>query len=185
MKSLALLILPAVLSACAPAAVEKKETLPAARPVVQTVKKNIKKTTAAYMTDQENELKQILNGSAFSITRHNNILTMTFSGNAIFAENSYHPTVQATEILKKIAPVLSAYTKTRISIIGHTDGMGKPSTNQLMSEKRAQAVADVLKKAAKIASVRLWIEGRGNEKTESSQPRGNGVEITLTPTFVQ
>lgn len=63
------------------------------------------------MTDQEKELKQILNGSAFFVTRYNNILTITFSGNAIFAENSYHPTPQAAEILKKIAPVLSAYTK--------------------------------------------------------------------------
>ena len=119
MKRFALLILPAVLSACAPSVVEKKETLPAAAPVVQTVKKHTKKTTAAYMTDQEKELKQILNGSAFFVTRYNNILTITFSGKAIFAENSYHPTPQAAEILKKIAPVLSVYTKTRISVIGH------------------------------------------------------------------
>lgn len=185
MKRLALLILPAVLSACTPSVVEKKETLPAVVPAAQTVKKNIKKTTADYMTDQENELKQILNGSAFFVTRHNNILTITFSGDAIFAENSYHPTRQAVEILKKIAPVLSAYTKTRISVIGHTNGTGKPSTNQLMSEKRADAVASVLKKAAKIASVRLWVEGHGNEKTDGNQPRNNGVEIILTPTFVQ
>lgn len=185
MKRLALLILPAVLSACAPSVVEKKETLPTAEPVVQTVKRSVKKTTAAYMTDQENELKQILDDSSFFVTRHNNILILTFSGSAIFAENSYHPTRQAVEILEKIAPVLSAYTKTRISVIGHTDGMGKPSTNQLMSEKRADAVASVLKKAAKIASVRLWIEGHGNEKTDGNQPRNNGVEIILTPTFVQ
>ena len=184
MKRFALLILPAVLSACAPSVVEKKETLPAAVPVVQTVKKHTKKTMAAYMTDQEKELKQILNGSAFFVTRYNNILTITFSGNAIFAENSYHPPPQAAEILKKIAPVLSAYTKTRISVIGHTDGMGKPSTNQLMSEKRAEAVASILKKSAKIAAVRLWVEGHGNEK-DGNQPRNNGVDIILTPTFVQ
>lgn len=184
MKRFALLILPAVLSACTPAAVEKKEMLPAAAPVVQAVKKNIKKTTAAYMTDQENELKQILNGTAFSMTRYNNILAITFSGDAIFEKNSYHPTIQATETLKKIAPILSVYAKTRISVIGHTDGMGKPSTNQLISEKRAQAVADILKKNAKIASVRLWVEGRGNEK-DRNQPRNNGVDIILTPTFVQ
>lgn len=35
-----------------------------------------------------------------------------------------------------------------------------------MSEKRAEAVASILKKSAKIAAVRLWVEGHGNEKTE-------------------
>lgn len=185
MKRLALLFLPAVLSACAPSVVENKETLSKTEAGVRTGKKNIKKTPAAYMTDQENELKKILRGSPFSVSRHNNILAITFSGSAIFAENSYNPAPQAVEILQKIAPVLSAYPKTRISVIGRTNGAGKPSTNQLMSEKRADAVAAVLKRSAKINPVRLWVEGRGNEKTDGRQPRDNGVDIILTPTFVR
>ena len=187
MKRLLLLFLGVVLTACSSAPVEKKETIQTPPPVVRTrtIKKSTQKTTAAYMTDQENELKHLLNGTAFFITRQNNILTMTLSGDAIFAANSYHPTARAETLLKEIASVLSVYDKTRISIIGYTDGMGKPATNQLISEKRAQSVADILKKAAKINSVRLWIEGRGNEKTNESLPRSNGVEIILTPTFIR
>ena len=185
MKRFVLLFLLVVLSGCASSNAEKKETMSATETTVQAAPPKIKKTTAAYMTDQEKELKQILRKTPFSLSRQNNILTMTFSGSAIFAENSYHPTEKAIETLKKTAAILSAYKKTRISVIGYTDGMGKPATNQLMSEKRAETVADVLKKAAKIAPVRFWTEGRGNDKTAENQSRHNGVQIILTPTFVQ
>lgn len=185
MKRFVFLSLLAVLSGCASSTAEKKETNSAVVTTTRTAPAKIKKTPTDYMTDQEKELKQVLKKTPFSVTRQNNILTISFSGDAIFAENSYHPTVKATEALKKTAKVLSTYTKTRISVIGYTDGMGKPATNQLMSEKRAESVAGILKKAAKIASVRFWIEGRGNDKTAENQSRHNGVQIILTPTFVQ
>lgn len=184
MNRLALFILPVVLSACSATVPEKKETRPEPEIATYTPKKSVQMTTAGYMTDQENELKQILKETPFSLVRHNNILVISFSGESIFAPNSYHPTKAATQTLEKIALVLSVYDKTRISIIGHTDSMGKPATNQLMSEKRADAVANILKKSAKIAAVRLWVEGQGNQKSEGSN-QNNRVDIILTPTFVK
>ncbi len=184
MNRLALFILPVVLSACSATVPEKKETLPEPKPVTYTPKKSAQITTAGYMTDQENELKLILEKTPFPLLRHNNILVISFSGESIFAPNSYHPTETATQTLKKIALILSVYDKTRISIIGHTDSMGKPATNQLLSEKRADAVANILKKSAKIATVRLWVEGQGDRKSEGSN-QNNRVDIILTPTFVK
>ena len=184
MTRFALLILTAFLSACSTTVPEKNEPLPIKKTVIQTPKKNVKQTTAEYMTDQEDELTLILKETPFSLVRHNNILIISFAGEAIFAANSYHPTITAMQTLEKIALVLSVYDKTRISIIGHTNSMGKTATNQLMSEKRADAVANILKKSAKIAAVRLWVEGQGNQKSEGSN-QNNRVDIILTPTFVK
>lgn len=183
MNRLSLLILPLTLSACAATAPDGTDSRPAPETAVQTAPAR-PKTTAEYMTAQENELRAALTGTPFTLTRHGNILAMMFSGTDVFAENAYQPASAAQETLKKIAPVLASYPKTRISVTGRVFGL-KPATCRLLSEKRAAAVADILKTNAKIAPVRLWVEGRGDEKTVAGESGVDRVVIVLTPTFVK
>lgn len=186
MRYLLTLAFLSALSACAAAAPEQttKTERPAA--AVRQNKQAPVSGAAAYMTRQEEELKAALDGTPFTLKRYKNILIVIMAGKDIFASNSYHPEAPAVEALKKIAPVLARYDKTRISIIGYTDNAGKPSTNQLLSEKRADAVASVIEESAKIADIRFWIEGRGayansGHKISGGKDQNDRVEISLTP----
>lgn len=187
MRYLVTLAFLSALSACAAAAPEQPPKTE--RPAPAAAKQNKPAPVsgvAAYMTKQEEELKAALEGTPFILKRYKNILVIVMAGKDIFASNSYHPEAPAVAALKKIAPVLAHYDKTRISIIGYTDNAGKPSTNQLLSEKRADAVASVIEESAKIADIRFWIEGRGayansRYKIAGGKDKNDRVEISLTP----
>lgn len=187
MRYLVTLAFLSALSACAATAPEQKPGTerPAAAAAKQTKQAPVS-GAAAYMTCQEEELNAALEGTPFTLKRYKNILIIVMAGKDIFASNSYHPEAPAINALKKIAPVLAQYDKTRISIIGYTDNAGKPSTNQLLSEKRADAVAVIIEESAKIADIRFWIEGRGayanaSHKIDSGKDKNDRVEISLTP----
>lgn len=141
-----------------------------------------------YMTKQESELRKLAEGSDAVITRHRNMLVITLAGDTVFVANSYNPEAEAAAVLEKISPVLAHYDKTRISIMGYTDNAGKRETNQLLSEKRAEAVAGILEKSGDIADIRFWIEGKGSNDsmsgpTSQDKTKKNRVEIVLTPTI--
>ncbi len=129
-----------------------------------------------YMTAQEKEIRALATSPAFTVKRRKNILIVTLTGNAVFAQNSYRVEEPAAEFLKKLAAVVADYDKTRIGIFGYTKTTGKASTNQQLSDRRADAVSAVLENAAKIADVRIWAEGKGAADA-------NRAEIVLTPTF--
>ncbi len=181
MKRFAMLILSAVLSACVSGVSKNDNT---AGQIVS--EKHPTTTTASYMTEQENELKQALAGTSFQVIRSNNILAVILPGKSLFEKEALL-TSFSNNALQKIAPIFSRYHKTRISIIGYTDS-GNPALDRQLSEKQAQAVATVLKKAAKIADVRFWIEGSSAQTTASTEEerlKNNHVDIILTPTFIQ
>lgn len=169
MKILSAVLL-TLLTACAASVPDEK---PVEIPVVALEKPANK---ADYMTAQENEIRALAGNPAFTVKRRKNILIVTLTGNAVFAQNSYRVKEPAAEFLKKLAAVVADYDKTRIGIFGYTRNTGKASTNQQLSDRRADAVSAVLENAAKIADVRIWAEGKGAADA-------NRVEIVLTPTF--
>lgn len=58
-----------------------------------------------------------------------------------------------------------------VAIGGHTDNIGKPESNQTLSERRAQAVADVIASAR--PDLKLTVEGFGeNEPIEPNESGG-------------
>ena len=158
MKILSAVLL-TLLTACAASVPDEK---PVEIPVVALEKPANK---ADYMTAQENEIRALAVNPAFTVKRRKNILIVTLTGNAVFAQNSY-----------RVEEPVADYDKTRIGIFGYTQNTGKASTNQQLSDRRADAVSAVLENAAKIADVRIWAEGKGAADA-------NRVEIVLTPTF--
>lgn len=192
MKRFALLILATALSACAAAPAEQSAAKPAT--VVSAAPAKAKKAAPAvskidassperYMTKQESDLKSALKNAPFQVSREKNTLIVSFAGPDAFAPSAYRPKQAVADAVRKIAPLLSAYHKTRVGVIGFADGAGKPATDREISQKRADNVAALLKQSAKIADARLWVEGRGAD----GRPDGaaDKVDIVLTPTFIK
>ena len=191
MKRFALLILSAALSACAASPAEQSAAKPPAVVPVAPAKANTGKAVLKiddsspeqYMTGQESALKTALKATPFSVSREKNTLIVSFAGTDAFASSAYRPKQVAIDAVRKIAPVLSAYHKTRIGIIGFANGAGKPATDREISQKRADNIAALLKQSAQIANARLWIEGRGADgKPDDAADK---VDIVLTPTFLK
>ncbi|TNF40106.1 MAG: OmpA family protein [Cytophagales bacterium] len=72
------------------------------------------------------------------------------------------------EFLDQLGEVLKDDEFLRIQIIGHTDSDGDESSNQILSEKRAIAVADYLKEKFGIAENRLQTQGKGEAEPLNS-----------------
>ena len=91
---------------------------------------------------------------------------------------------ESAEILSNIAGILKKYEYASFYIDGHTDSVGSDSTNQKLSDGRAQAVVDWLVENG-IASSRLTARGFGesqpimDNRTREGRARNRRVEINL------
>lgn len=80
--------------------------------------------------------------------------------------------------LSRLAAELQARPRLRIRVAGHTDNVGEPDKNQVLSEQRAEAVKDYLVKA-NIAPERISTVGYGNSQPLHPSPdaRNRRVEV--------
>ncbi len=91
---------------------------------------------------------------------------------------------ESAEILSNIAGILKEYSNAKFNVDGHTDSVGSESSNQTLSEGRAQAVVDWLVENG-ISSSRLTARGFGesmpimDNKTRDGRARNRRVEINL------
>lgn len=72
--------------------------------------------------------------------------------------------------VEQLADYLKRFVNTRVLIAGHTDDQGSYVYNQGLSERRAQAVAELLISRFYIEATRISTQGYGK-----SQPRSAGV----------
>ncbi|PWA12906.1 hypothetical protein DCC39_03280 [Pueribacillus theae] len=88
------------------------------------------------------------------------------------------------DILKDLADLEKG---TVIHINGHTDNVGDPEYNKKLSEKRARAVWDYMKKDGEIDGLDVHIQGYGDTKPIASNEKEEGrsknrrVEIVINP----
>ncbi len=102
-----------------------------------------------------------------------------------FATGSAELTPQAMQSLDVLGIALSsdALAHYRFRVEGHTDTVGTPEANRVLSEKRAQAVADYISKKFNIAADRLEPVGMGESKplvataAQVPEPRNRRVQI--------
>lgn len=145
----------------------------------------------AYMDSQAKDLQkqlatEVSNGAVTVTKLGNNSIRLVMTSATAFDSNSavvkagFHPT------LNKISDMVNKYGKTTITIEGHTDSQGAEQTNLVLSEKRAEAVADYLQ-SRKVAHQRLTALGRGEKEpvadnmVEAGRLRNRRVEILLEP----
>jgi outer membrane protein OmpA-like peptidoglycan-associated protein len=86
--------------------------------------------------------------------------------------------------LNNVADILKQDPNVKLNIDGHTDNIGKPEANLLLSQKRAEAVRDYLIKKG-VAAARLHAKGFGDtmplveNKTASNRNKNRRVELKL------
>jgi len=98
-----------------------------------------------YMDRQEQEMRQSLaNVEAASIRREQDILAVTFKADVLFDTGSATLKPGAYDEMNRVARVLNNYPQTIIRVEGHTDGVGSEHSNQILSERRAEAVKNAL-----------------------------------------
>ena len=103
-----------------------------------------------------------------------------FDTNSATLKSGYTPT------LDKIARVLNQYGKTTVTIVGHTDHVGKDAANQKLSEARASSVLSYFS-SRNVNPVRLDSFGKGESEpradnaTEAGRQLNRRVELWIFP----
>lgn len=132
------------------------------------------------------KLESYLAGTNIHLTRvkYNNAFRLTLPADITFQKNSTHLQAQFSRSLNAVARLLTAQPKMMAKITGHTDIYGTLRYNQVLSEKRAQTIANYLA-ARGIAKNRLQTAGYGitapvaSNKKPEGRAKNRRVEILL------
>jgi outer membrane protein OmpA-like peptidoglycan-associated protein len=140
-----------------------------------------------YMDKQEAAMRQQMAASeGVSIKRNQDNLDVNFKSDLLFDTNSFTLKGGAMDDLAKFAKVLNDYPQTTVIVTGHTDSKGSAEVNQKLSERRAEAVKNVLVSEA-VAPSRITTVGLGESKpvadngTEAGRAKNRRVDITIKP----
>jgi outer membrane protein OmpA-like peptidoglycan-associated protein len=135
---------------------------------------------------QAAELRGSLN-SNISVTNTGEYLIVNMPQDLLFAVDSASVRPDLRSDLSTVASSLLKYPNSRIEVIGHTDNTGAAAYNQDLSQRRAVAVASVLRENG-VPGGRVAAFGRGEDQPIASNltPEGRAqnrrVEIIIRPT---
>ena len=114
--------------------------------------------------------------------------TVTVAGDVTFATDSDQLSAQADSVLASVVEQIKKYPSGGdLTITGHTDDVADDAHNQDLSERRAKAVSDRLKKLTALSKWKESVSGKGESSprvlNDSDERRqiNRRVEITLTP----
>jgi len=139
-----------------------------------------------YMDTQEAKLRKQLRASGVSVQRDGDNINLIMPGNITFPSDGRNLKPEFYSVLDSVALVLEEFDKTIIAVAGYTDSVGSESYNQLLSEGRAQSVANYLM-GKKIVAARFETVGFGEKNpiadnsTEAGRAMNRRVELTLLP----
>lgn len=138
-----------------------------------------------YMDRQEAQLREELTGSGVQVRRTDEgQIDLIMPGNITFATDSAEVNSEFIDTLTSVAKVVQEFENTLVTIDGHTDSTGSDSYNQLLSERRAASVAEVLL-AEGVAFERIAAKGYGESQPVADNSTAGGradnrrVEISL------
>ena len=144
-----------------------------------------------YMDKQEEKLRDELVGSGVQVERtEEGQIDLIMPGNITFDVGSAQVSDTFIPTLKSVAKVLAEYENTLVTISGHTDSTGSEESNQLLSESRATAVANlVLQEGVVVERVAAIGHGEYRPATTNDTAEGRAenrrVEITLDAIVAQ
>lgn len=140
-----------------------------------------------YMDKQEAEFRQALGGSeAAQVSREGDLLAITLKGDVTFDTNSTVVRPGLYNEIDRIAQVMVQYPETQIIVQGHTDSTGSAEYNQSLSERRAEAVKNLILQRG-VASSRITSMGYGETQPVATNDTPEGrqmnrrVEIRIKP----
>lgn len=135
---------------------------------------------------QATDLRQDLNNDQVGITNTGSELIVTMPQDILFALDSASVRSDLRRDLRVVANNLRAYPNSTIKILGHTDNTGSASYNEALSQRRADAVVNILIDNG-VQPVRLQALGRGeddpieNNLTAEGRAQNRRVEIIIRP----
>jgi outer membrane protein OmpA-like peptidoglycan-associated protein len=123
--------------------------------------------------------------------REQDSVVVTISADVLFAFGSAALTPRALQVVGELAGRLAAVPGGEVLVVGHTDGIGQDQDNQVLSEQRAAAVADVLRGRLQPA-VSLAVQGRGAREPVAPEsvggeddPQGRALNRRVTVSFAE
>ncbi|PKP74898.1 MAG: hypothetical protein CVT84_06050 [Alphaproteobacteria bacterium HGW-Alphaproteobacteria-6] len=135
---------------------------------------------------QAAELERDINNNQVRIVNTGSALIVTMPDGILFATDSAQVSASIQNDLFALADNLNRYPSSQVEIIGHTDNTGSAAYNQDLSQRRAAAVASVLRSAG-VPGGRLVSYGRGESQpiasnlTVQGRAQNRRVEIVITP----
>ena len=135
---------------------------------------------------QAAELRGSLN-SNISVTNTGEYLIVNMPQDLLFAVDSASLRPDLRRDLSAVSSSLLRYPNSRIEVIGHTDNTGSAAYNQDLSQRRAVAVATVLRENG-VPGGRIAAYGRGEDQpiasnlTPEGRAKNRRVEIIIRPT---
>lgn len=137
------------------------------------------------LAKQEAELRAQLDDDV-RIENTGDRLILTMPQDILFDVDSANVSASLTDDLGKVARSLNQYPDTTVQILGHTDNTGSAAHNQGLSQRRANAVADVMMNGG-VPFGRIEAIGRGEDQPIASNLDDAGrrmnrrVEIVILP----
>jgi len=139
-----------------------------------------------YQDRQEAALRQRMAGTGVDVVRQGDNITLNMPGAITFDFDRSDIKPQFQPVLENVARTLTEFNQTIVEVAGHTDSVGTDSYNQVLSERRANAVAGFLGSRGVIQQ-RMIVVGAGESRpvasndTDAGRAQNRRVEITLVP----
>ena len=140
------------------------------------------------MDEQIKELREGTAGTGVDVTSVDGgeAILVNLPDGVTFSTGSYTISPGFRDLLDRVAGSLRQYPNSLIDVYGHTDTTGSATTNQRLSEQRAQAVANYLISQGVSSSRVRWM-GFGETRLKVStgdnvnEPLNRRVEIKIVP----
>lgn len=138
-----------------------------------------------YMDNQAKEMEAVL-AEQDRLRREQERLQVVLASDVLFTSGSASLYPGGRDKLRQFAGVLKRYPRETIQIVGHTDSRGSEESNDALSRRRAQAVADELI-ANGVSANRISTRGVGESQpiatndTPEGRAQNRRVEINVTP----
>ncbi|MBW2185456.1 MAG: OmpA family protein [Deltaproteobacteria bacterium] len=130
-----------------------------------------------YMDQQEQAMRDALASvEGVNIEREGDLLYVTFRSDNQFDVGSFALRYEAQNDVAQLATVLTHYHKTTIIVTGHTDSTGSEELNQVLSERRANAVKNILQQNGVIGS-RITTVGFGESSPIADNSTAYGRQL--------
>jgi outer membrane protein OmpA-like peptidoglycan-associated protein len=139
-----------------------------------------------WLDEQERQLEQDLAGTGADVRRVEDAILVTLPSGITFDTDSAKVKREFRRPLNRVANTLAKYPEGYVDVVGHADSTGEAAYNQRLSERRADAVADMLVDRG-VSSARIVARGMGerqpvaSNETAEGRARNRRVEILITP----
>ncbi|MBK6924657.1 MAG: OmpA family protein [Thermomonas sp.] len=140
----------------------------------------------AYQDRQEAELRRETAGTGIDVSRDGDVIKLNLPDGVTFDFARHDLKPQFYPALNTIASTLKDYDQTIVEVSGHTDSIGSDAANQILSERRANAVSSYLIGQG-VVRERFEVVGMGERypvagnDTDPGRALNRRVEIRLLP----